>query len=216
MERYGVISVTAVALNIFHLVILFNLVWWLVHTRPVDTPVARKLRLSIDFGPNFVSVLVFASNYTALETFMLDCLHYYGFTSYLAIFAICLPHTSAQFDSVMDPKFCSTSEYNCGFSWKSGTFFIFAFDFSFSLPSLVHCLFLLSFLFWFNRLDCKMLSYCYSQMKCSWHLYIPVRSSCYWASSCFFPISHLALKVSGWSLGTQSSMLQWSASVLFF
>lgn len=152
MERYGVISVTAVALNIFHLIILFNLVWWLVHTRPVDTPVARKLRLSIDFGPNFVSVLVFASNYTALETFMLDCLHYYGFTSYLAIFAICLPHTSAQFDSVMDPKFCSTSEYNCGFSWKSGTFFLFL-HLIFRFLSQVMCIVFSFCLFCFDLTD---------------------------------------------------------------
>jgi len=93
-----------------------------VYPRSVDTSFAGKFRLSIDFGSDFVSLLVSASNNTTLETFMLYCLYYYGFPSHLAIFAICLPYTSAQFNGVVDPKFYSSFEYNCGLSWKIGKY----------------------------------------------------------------------------------------------
>jgi len=78
-----------------------------VYASSVDTSFARKLRISIDFGPDFVSFLVFASNNTTLETLVLHCLYYYGFPSHLAIFTICLPHTSAQFNGVVDQKLYS-------------------------------------------------------------------------------------------------------------
>ena len=86
----------------------------------MDSSFTREFWISIDFGPDSISLLVFTPNCASLETFVLHRLYYISFTSHLAIFAVCLPHAIAQLNGVVDTKFSPTSQHNRDFSRQIG------------------------------------------------------------------------------------------------